>query len=57
MYSYEDTSESEDDEEYYEENFENFVKTCRKNLFESVFPEEKNTLMEFISSSRSFKIP
>ena len=53
MKLYEDTSKSED----YDEYFANFVKICRKNLFESVFHEEKNTLMEFISSSKSFKIP
>ena len=53
MKFYEDTSKSED----YDEYFANFVKICRKNLFESVFHEGKNTLMEFISSSKSFKIP
>ena len=38
------------------ESCRNFVKTCRKKLFESEFLEDGNTLMEFISSSKSIKI-
>ena len=38
------------------ESCRNFVKSCRENHYESAFLEDKNTLMEFISSGKSFKV-